>query len=181
MKTQKFVMIFLTTLTISIFSVSCAKDRLNDAAVNYSDPSASIPTTGAIVDKGLVADNVRRVLVSLNNVSVSLTSATDGSNASNSSVSLEMYTNSDGIIPDGTYNFSNSTDYAPFTFASAKVSVMKTDNNTVQDFDVVGGAITLTSSYGTYTISISGQLSNGNSVDGNYNGTMSYMDDIQTN
>jgi len=161
---------FAFVIALAIISVSCIKDTL--------EPKKSVPvvasTDGGIVDLGEITSGVRQYSISLSNVTLS----SGGKSASTltTAASIELYTNTDGIINDGTYAYSATGEAAPFTFKSGTIYATPQTMGSFNAFMVNGGSVSVLRSGITYTITINGIDSTGNTFTGNFNGTLSYKD-----
>ena len=175
MKTQKISFVFL--IVLSLLFTSCTKE-LSRTSVGSESIVSTVQTAGAIIDLGLIDANIHHMIVSLNDVT--LTFNGESASATTGSINIDFYTNSDAIIPDGTYTYSKDTNYAPFTFKSASIYTAISDNMGAQSFDLTDGSITLVRSGVTYSVSIDGQSSAGNSIRGAFSGDLSYTDSVPT-
>jgi hypothetical protein len=173
MKAQKISFVFLMVLPL-IFA-SCKKD-LSTPIMTSKSIASTVPITGSILDLGVNDADVHHMLVSLNDVSLTLNGQSDAPLAG--SISVDFYTNSDAIIPDGTYTFSKDNNFVPFTFKSATIVTASSDTMGAQTFDLADGTITLTRSGITYSISFDGLISPGNNFQGAFSGDLSYSDKV---
>jgi hypothetical protein len=179
MKTRKNYLILLMVLSVVLIFASCKKE-LGGAAVTNSYIGPAVQTAGAIVDIGAVDSTVHHMIVTLNDVSVSMYGQPMGTTVESSKVEIDLYTNSDAFVQDGTYYYSGSTEAAPFTFKSASIMMPNSDTNYIDSYVLSGGAITLSRTGTAYAISFDGNLENGNSFQGSFNGDLSYVDLLAT-
>ena len=101
---------------------------------------------------------------------------TYGSPVESSQLKIDLLTQSDGIISDGTYLFSDTTTVSPFTFKTASVMMPNTDSGIYDAFDLSGGSVTVARTGTSYNITLDGTLSNGNAIQGTFSGVLSYSD-----
>ena len=174
MKTQKIGLLFLMALLLLI--VSCKKE-LSVPTGTSNSISPSDQTVGSILDLGVIDANVHHMIVTLNDVSLSITGEPVlNAGVESSKISIDLLTNSDGIISDGTYAFSNSSDYAPFTFHSAAIMMPNQETNSPQAYNLNGGSINISRDGISYTITLQGSLESGNNFQGTFGGALSYGD-----
>jgi hypothetical protein len=161
---------FAMVLSLALFSASCIKDTLK--------PQKSVPVTastdGGIVDLGEITAGVHHYSISLSNVTLS--NGGKSASALTSAASIELYTNTDGIINDGTYAFSASGEAAPFTFRSGTFYATPQSPGSFNAFMINDGSVTVKRDGISYAITINGTDSTGNSFTGNFSGTLSYQD-----
>lgn len=147
-------------------------------------PTPTGQTTGAIMDLGVVnADaGVRQMNVTLTDVSISISGSTDGNPVQSSQVTMNVYTDQDGLLTDGTYNYSDGSTsiYTPFTFTTASLYMPSADQSNMLAYDLVSGSVSVVHSGTSYDITFDGTLSNGNTIVATYNGNVSYMDSTPT-
>lgn len=172
MKTTNFSIDLLIVATIALNLVSCANKDLSGTKVSTGTDQPA----GAIVDLGVINGDLHQMTVSLSNVSISMSTLKVGEPLSSSLVNLNLFTNSNGMIKDGTYTFSNANNYLPFTFKSGSVYMHNATTNNYDAFDMNDGSIYLIRDGTTYHITLSGTISNGNSVQGSFHGILSYSD-----
>jgi hypothetical protein len=176
MKTLKITLVFL--MALPFLFVSCKKE-LSGPTVTSNSITPTDQTAGAIVDLGVINADVHHMIVSLNDVSLTLTGQPVATGVESSKINIDLYANADGIIPDGTYTFSSDNNYAPFTFKSATILMPTGESNNTQSFSLNGGSISLTRSGISYSISMDGSLETGNNFQGNFNGALAYSDAVQ--
>lgn len=175
MKTQKFGLLLLMAFTL-LFA-SCKKE-LSQPTMTSNTAASPDQTVGAILDLGVLDADVHHMMVSLNDVSLTLTGEPISISGSveSSKIDIELFANADGIIPDGVYTYSSDGNNAPFTFHSATIMMPDPNSDSLQSFSLKGGSITLTRSGISYSISVDGQLDTGNNINGNFSGALSYAD-----
>jgi hypothetical protein len=176
MKTKKITLGFLVALSLSLLVISCKKDNLGGTGGIIIPPAT---TNGSIVDYGVLTADIRHMNVTLTDVSLTIDGMTPGSNMGTSQVVLDMFTNADGVIMDGTYSLASTNDVTPFTFKNGIVYIANADTNNTDSFGITSGNITLVRDGTNYQISIEGSLSNGNPVLGTFAGSLSYTDNEQ--
>jgi hypothetical protein len=176
MKTQKFFFSLLIAFSSSIVMISCGKDTLSDSNVSYYSVPASVQASGDIVDLGATDGNLRHMYVSLSDVSVAVSGTLNGNPIESSQFIFQLFSTSDGIIPDGTYNFSGSGEKAPYTFTAAALSMPNKDSNNFDSFEVNGGTLTLNRMGTFYEITIEGSLSSGEAFSSSFKGSLNYTD-----
>ena len=162
---------------IILFLGSCTKDKMLGTNGLTDSMQSSVPSAGGIVDMGVVNGDLHHMSVSLSEVMpISYTGLKKASPTTNSRLNFEIYTNSDGIINDGTYYYSSITDHSSFTFKSGSLYMPTLDNTILNTYEVSGGTIRVVRNGGSYSISIESEISNGGSFTGYFNGPLSYMD-----
>ena len=175
MKTQNIS--FGSLVILSLLFASCKKEFSTPYVTSESIVS-TVQTAGAILDLGVIDADVHHMIVSLNDVTLTLNGESNATTPG--SINIDFYTNSDAIIPDGTYTFSKDNNYAPFTFKSATIVTSALDPMGSQSFDLTYGSITLTRTGVTYSISFNGQNSTGIFLQGAFSGDLSYSDTVPT-
>ncbi len=168
---------FATVLTLAIISSSCIKDTLS--------PKSSVPVTaatgGGITDLGEISAGVHHYSISLSAVQVAMTNISPDQTESSTAV-IDLYTDTDGIINDGTYHFSDSGNISPFTFKSGALYLTPQDNNNYNALSVSDGTISVQRNGSTsYLITITGVASSGEPFTGTFSGTLSYQDAVAQN
>lgn len=176
MKTNKFVFELLMILFFSIFAVSCGKEVMSGSNAKSYDYNQSLLSAGAIVDLGAVDGEVRKMNVSLTEVSLSKPEMSVGYQMESSLFKLDILTPSDGVIKEGIYEFSEANSLAPFTFTTASVYIPNSSSGYFDSFDLVSGTVAVDRVGTTYEFTIDGVLSNGNPIQGNFSGILSYAD-----
>jgi hypothetical protein len=172
MKTMKVLLNVLMILSFSIVTISCRKEVMSGSMVN-----TTIPTTiGSIVDLGAISGDVHTMSVSLPDVSLTMSDLYNGDTNVKSKLVIDLLSNSDGIISDGAYAFSESTDVTPFTFKKAQVYVPNIATGGTDIVEMNSGTITVTRTGILYTISVDGMLSNGNPIQVSFAGDLTYSD-----
>lgn len=165
--------------SIVAFVSSCKKDEMEGTQVNQS-VNPSIPATaiiGSITDLGLVATDLRLMVVEINKPGNLYDSGSGDFIASTDKIVMNFYTSSDGLIPDGTYYFSDADVKQPFTFDSGiltmPVSAYKASGSGNQISD---GYITVSRNNEAYTFIFSLSLNSGELLSGSSSGNSTYQD-----
>ena len=179
MKTQKNYLVLLMFLSLTLTFASCKKSLDTPPVINTNVVSGD-QTTGSIMDFGLIDTTLHHMIVTLNDVSVSMYGQPMGATTASSKVEIDLYTNSDAYVQDGTYSFSGSNELTPFVFKSATITMPNPDTYSNDTFVLAGGAISLTRTKTSYAITFDGTMENGNSLQGSFNGELSYMDLLAT-
>jgi hypothetical protein len=178
MKTQKICLLFLMALSLLI--VSCKKEAtVPTYASNTIAPADQ--AAGAILDLGVIDADVHHMIVSLNDVSLTLSGeplSISGA-VESSKIDIDLFSNADGLIPDGTYTYSSDGNNAPFTFHSATIMMPDPNSDSLQSYSIKGGSIVLTRSGISYSIALDGLLDTGNNLKGTFSGNLNYADYVQ--
>lgn len=167
MKTKIQGLVFFLAISPAILLMSCSKDRIIPAGTDLTPVAA-----GAIVDLGAVSGEVHHMSVSLSGVALAMPGSTMD-NTVVSDLNIELFTESDGIIKNGVYTFSDSGDIVPFTFKSASL-------NTPEQSGIVlsNGTITVDRNGTTYSITFDGIVPGGDPISGIFEGRLNYSDGI---
>lgn len=181
MKTPKFAFYLLMAFFITFFLDSCGKEDLTLTKVTPDIPTSLNASVG-IVDLGIVYGDIHHLSMSLSKVKVVLVSSdvSGGIPVDNSQINVELFSNADGIMSNATYTFSDSKDYAPLTFKTGTILIPTMDANSFNSFVLNNGTITQVKNGENYSITLDGTLSNGDSIHGSFNGSLSYMDTVTT-
>jgi hypothetical protein len=92
-------------------------------------------------------------------------------------LSFILYTQEDGVLPTGVYNFSNSDTKMPFTFDSGVLkSVQIAGMETPKDIPLSDGNISVTYTGSDYIVAFQGTLITGDAVSGSFGGYLNYED-----
>ena len=173
MKTILTIKLFLILASIALIGVSCKKDT------SFATPTANLPTSlpsANILDMGLI-DSINHLMVAtLNNETVTFTNSVEDLTGINAQISFDFYSNEDGLIPTGTYYFSNDGTAKPFTFSTGSFLANVPGSSSALNLSVVDGTVYLTQSDANYELSYALMLSDGNTVSGSYSGNMAYQD-----
>lgn len=176
MKTQKFVFCVLMAFSSSIIMISCGKDTLSDSNVSSYSVATPVQASGDIVDLGVVEGDLHHMYVSLSDVSVAVNGTLNGNPIESSQFIFQLFSTSDGIIPDGTYTFSGSGERAPYTFTAAALSMPNKDSNNFDSFEISSGTLTLNRMDTFYEINLEGSLSSGEAFSSSFKGSLNYKD-----
>jgi major membrane immunogen (membrane-anchored lipoprotein) len=171
MKTTNTFFYYLMVIAMTITLVSCGSKDFSEA----KDPSLSNQQAGAIVDLGVINGDLHQMSVTLSNVIISINSFKVAA-VKSSLVYIHLFTNSNGMINDGTYTYSNSDHYSPFTFKTGSVYFPNAEANSFDAFEMSDGSISVSREGTTYHISLNGTLADGNTVSGTFHGILSYSD-----
>lgn len=176
MKTRNLFFGFLITLSFASLINSCTKDRMTGTSNPSGVVSSGVPITGAIVDLGVVSGDVRQMSVNLTQVTLTYDGDMYGDPVAGGELAANFLTQSDGIISDGTYLLSDTTNVTPFTFKSAMVSVPNSNSGSPDMFTLKDGSISVVRSDSQYSFVLVATLSNGTPVHAAYTGTLRYAD-----
>lgn len=171
MKTTSTFLNYLMVAALTITLVSCGS---KDFSV-VKDPNLSDQQAGTIVDLGVINGDLHQMSVTLTNVTTSINNLKVAT-LMRCHVYIHLFTNTNGVINDGTYTYSNSGNYSPFTFKTGSVYVPKAEANSFDAFDMADGSISVSRDGTTYHITLNGTLSDGNNVSGTFHGILSYSD-----
>lgn len=172
MKTLLKSTVFTAVFFMILSSISCS-DQNFDSKTNSGIP----PMSGGIVDMGVVNGDVHHMTLSLSGVEISAADKAASIPPVTSSVYIELYTNTDGIINNGTYRYSAFGDNAPFTFQSGAVYLSPVTEN-FNAFAVNGGTVTVVRTGISYYITLDVTVTSGDSFVGHFTGNLSYMDTV---
>jgi hypothetical protein len=156
----------------AILLMQCTKEH------NITNAGDFLPvaTAGAIVDLGPVSGEVRRMTLSLTGVYTLLNGSTELPEETTSYIALEIFTPTDGVIADGVYYYSDAPEPQPFTFKSASLYMGMGDEVGLSSHPVNSGALIITRTGTLYNVSIDGTLATGHTVNGSFEGNLSYED-----
>jgi hypothetical protein len=176
MKTILSQRFFLLIASISIIVSSCTKDSLSLVG-NTGSNLTSISPIGSIVDWGLIDTENHLMVTTLNSPNITTANYSPDFNVAGRQLSFQFYSQEDGILPSGVYNFSNTDVKSPFTFDSGVLkSALINGNTEVQDISVADGFVTVVYDGSQYSFSYQVKLSTGEIVSGTNEGNMSYED-----
>lgn len=165
-KTSKIAIAIL----LAIFSASCIKDTLT--------PRQSVPvvaaTDGGILDLGEISAGVHHYSISLSSVTVAMANSAD--TPMTTAANIELCSNTDGIINDGTYHYSESGEISPFVFKSGSIYATPATPDSYGAFMVKSGSVSVLRKGITYEITINGEGTTGEKFTGSSSGTLSYKD-----
>jgi hypothetical protein len=170
---------FLMIASIVALVSSCKKDEMEGTQVNLSaNPSTPAATViGSITDLGPVATDLRLMMVEINKPGNLYDSGSGDFIASTDKIVMNFYTSSDGLIPDGTYYFSDAGVKQPFTFDSGILSMpvgaYKAGGSGNQISD---GYVNVSRHNEDYTFIFSLSLNSGELLSGTSSGNASYQD-----
>lgn len=166
----------LVLFSFSVMIVSCGNDDLAGTGEKSDKSVSTTETTGGIMDLGAVEGNVHGMQVSLSYVSISINDVPNGNAAVTNRLNIYLYSESDGIIKDGTYHFSGTKNVSSFIFKTALVYMQNKETGRSDAFEVSGGTIVVARSGTYYTFNMKGTLSNGNAILASFAGSLSYSD-----
>lgn len=172
MKTTNKFTAFPAVLILFIISISCS-DQTFDPKTNSGIPEMS----GGIVDMGIVSGDVHQMSLSLSAVEITPANKAAAIPPVTSSVHIELYTNTDGIINNGSYTYSTSVDIRPFTFQSGAIYFSPVSDN-FNAYIITGGTLAVVRTGISYYITLDVKVANGDSYTGHFTGNLSYMDTI---
>jgi hypothetical protein len=165
---------------ISIMATSCTKEDNNPSHDNFFQAGNESPVVlnlGLIEDYGTVTDAVRHMHTTFINQGYVLDTKTGDISGIGSLVNIGFYTDADGMIPTGTYIFSNSLTKLPFTFDSGYI----TENYNLSTLEghlhqITNGTIIVFHDGDTYDFTFDCDLNTGSQLTGTFKGTMEYFD-----
>jgi len=179
MKTNYSPKVVSVIAALSLALFSCSKDSIYPPA-NSSGNYQSVQQTGAvgsIYDLGFASSGSKIMYSTLVLQQYSVDSPETETSGGNASLALSFYSNSDGVIPEGTYTLASNTEQAPFTFDFTSLSTptgqMSSTNGSPE---IVSGTITISRNESNYTFSASLSFNTGNTFTGFSSGTMQYFD-----
>jgi hypothetical protein len=177
MKTILSPKYFLMVAAISLIVASCKKESVTYPSVVVNDPSA-VATPFAVIQDYPATDTLPHLmLATIEHQNVVLSNGSSENNAADAVVSFSFYANSAGMLPAGTYTFSNSSTPAPFTFTDGMLkSANLTGGTSELNLSITGGAVFVTHTITGYEISFVCDLSTGDKLNGVYNGTADILD-----
>ena len=160
-------------ISAAILLITCTKEN--------SIPGTGTPTgiqeiAGSIVDQGVITGEVRHMSLTLTGVSVIVNGSEDNPEQTSSNITIELFTNTDGIINDGVYHFSDAENPEPFTFKSGSVYMGLGDSEEAGYFILHSGTISVRRDGPSYQISLDGTLATGHSINGSFEGQLHYRD-----
>lgn len=161
---------FILAISMVILSVSCTERNL-DLKTNSGIP----PMSGGIVDMGVVSGDVHHMSLSLSGVEFNTAGKSATIPPVTGSVHIELFTDTDGIINNGTYKYSAAGDNSPFTFRSGALYFSPVTKN-FNAFAVNGGSMTVVRTGISYYITLDVTVSSGDAFTGHFDGNLSYMD-----
>ena len=138
MKNKFFTLnaLIVTTLAFSIFS--CGNKELSGT----QDTALSDLQSGAIIDLGVVSGDLHQMSVTLTNASIMMDGLKSAALA-RSLVYINLFTNSNGILNEGTYTYSNSDNYSTFTFKSGLIYMPNAVSNNYDQFAMNTGIMSI--------------------------------------
>ena len=173
MKPQSPALRSLFMIFAAILLLQCTKE----STIPKKDIHSNTPgTAGSIIDLGVVSGETRHMSLTLTGVSTMLNGTADNPEETSSNINLVLYTDTDGIINDGIYVYSESPEPEPFTFTSASVYMSLGDQDAISAFFMNGGAISVTREGTSYKVSFDGTLASGHTISGSFEGRLSYED-----
>ena len=165
---------------LSIFTVSCTKENLTPAHENFFSVGTEIPVglnIGIIEDYGLVNGVARHLHTSFIDQGYILNTKTGVISGTGSQLNLGFYSNEDGVIPNGTYDFSTSVTKVPFTFDSGYIT--ENFNLGTQEghmHQINSGTVIVFKDGEEYDFTFDCGLDFGSRLIGTFKGTMLYFD-----
>jgi hypothetical protein len=175
MKTIRIVNLILMMVFTSIIFFSCSKD--DQGPTNPAANSAASFHNGAIFDKGTSESGVRQMQVVLSNQNNNFYNSSGNVLVNDTIVSVVFNSESDNMVPSGTYTFSGTPDFGPFTFGNASLYLQSTDYSSSPAISsITGGSIKVSNADSKYSITFECLLSNGKMFRKEFHGEMSYFD-----
>jgi hypothetical protein len=177
MKTNLSPKYFLMVAAISLIVASCKKETVTYSTTGGSDPSAVPGPIASIVDLG-PTDSIPHIMqATIEHQYVVLTNGNSETSANDAVISFSFNSVADGIIPAGTYIFTDSVSSLPFTFTSGMVkSVNISGSYNEIDTPITGGRIEVIQKGDGYYLSFDCALSTGDQLSGVYTGPAQYTD-----
>lgn len=173
MKTITTALRSTALIFVAILLIHCTKEK----EITGTDISTNTQAiSGAIVDHGVVTGEIRHMNVSLTGVYTLLNGSADNPEQTSSNITLELYTDTDGIISEGIYVFSESPNPEPFTFKTGTVFMSTSETEYVSGYLLNGGAISVVRDGTSYKISLEGTLVSGHTINSSFDGHLSYKD-----
>ena len=166
--------------SIVVFAASCTKDETSvtpPPATSGNSNNPPVAVIGSITDMGAVATNLRLMQVTVNSPGNLYDNASGDFISKVNQIVLNFYSASDGIIPAGTYNFSNSDVKQPFTFDTGILTLQKgTVKSSSIGNNISDGSITVTQNGPDYLFIFSCTLNTGELFTGSSSGGTLYSD-----
>jgi hypothetical protein len=179
MKTNLSQKVVLVIAVLSITVFSCRKDALTPAPVvnNQVTNPASTLQVGTITDQGLMNPDAIGMLTSMVMQDFTVAGPDNEVKGEKADFAVNLYSNQDGLITEGTYTFSNSGSKAPFTFDNVNLYASLPPQSVDKVLlDVVGGTIDVSRLGSNYVVSLKLDLASGDSFTGSFNGKLLYND-----
>jgi hypothetical protein len=161
-------------LALALLLSSCSREH-----IDLKTPGNPVPATaGGIVDLGIVNGYIHHMSLSLSGVQIAMRG--NGISLPNKgiNVSMELFSSSDGVISDGKYARADPGNITPFTFRSGALYLDNAETGSYNVMAVSEGTMSVARTGTSYSITLEGKISSGESFTGHFKGVLSYMDTV---